>query len=87
MDFENPSQCEFCDTPSQTLNECKLCESFVCTECFSGEGICDVCVEAKCTLCGEYLSTRACNKCGRLVCIDCGVRLNEVTTCMKCQAK
>ncbi len=82
------SACELCDLEDESLSRCKLCNSLVCSHCISREiALCDVCKEAKCTICGEYLSSRACNRCGKLVCTDCGSRVNEVTICIECQAK
>ncbi|MHA1637857.1 MAG: hypothetical protein ACTSUB_07570, partial [Candidatus Thorarchaeota archaeon] len=83
-----PALCELCDSTGQALVKCTMCNSYVCPQCMSNEGgFCDVCTEAQCTICGEYLSSRACNECGRLVCETCGIRVNEATTCKVCQAK
>lgn len=88
MEANSSTICEICGIDVNQRLVCNLCRSEVCSECMSADGgICEVCLEARCSICGEYLSARACDKCGKLVCEDHGVRINEVTTCSKCQAK
>ncbi len=80
--------CEICGVQHEELAKCRMCGSLICDECTSGENeLCLVCMEAKCSICGEYLSSRACNICGALVCEDHGIRVNEATICENCQAK
>ncbi len=87
MVSKTPEHCEICGIRIKSHMVCRLCGSFVCEECMNTEEkLCDVCVESKCSICGEFLSSRACNLCGALVCEDHGIKKNEATICNRCQA-
>ena len=87
MSIQHQEFCEICGDTQDSLSACGMCGSLACTECRSIEqNLCDVCAESKCSICGEFLSSRACNICGALVCEDHGMRENEATTCINCQA-
>jgi hypothetical protein len=87
MTFVPGELCEVCGAKTE-LSTCTLCGANVCSECYcTATGYCSVCMEAKCTVCDEYLSSRACNICGMLVCEDHGKKVNEVTICTRCQEK
>gem|GEM_PF-6889455 len=77
--------CEVCGTEGAPLARCRLCNAYVCPECLTSDGLCLVCEEARCYICGEYLSSRACDRCGRLVCEDHGTRIGEATLCDLCR--
>lgn len=84
--FAPGGSCEMCGTEESELELCDTCGAFSCRECIS-ESVCFNCQEARCFICEEYLSSRACNECGRLVCEDHGIKMNEATICDVCQAK
>jgi hypothetical protein len=87
MHFTPGQSCEICGKQDTELEECEMCGQQVCNECMSEEeNLCLTCVDARCQICGEYLSSRACNKCGRLVCEDHGFKENEATICDICKA-
>ena len=78
--------CEICSTKDVKLGQCSMCGSFICADCVSKvDKICGICFEARCQICQEYPSSRACDKCGILVCEDHGIRVNEATTCDTCR--
>lgn len=87
MLYEPGITCEICDTmDTDALIQCRMCSATVCHLCrHQPENICLNCEDSKCSICGEFLSSRACNNCGRLVCEDHGIKLNEVTTCDLCR--
>ena len=86
MLFEPDNTCEICGHEEKSLSLCKMCHAGVCESCFdSKSGMCIACQEAQCQICGEYLASRACNTCGRLVCEDHGVKINESTLCDICR--
>ena len=85
MRYESGNSCEICTRTKIKLHSCKMCGANVCDECFiAEEKLCNNCHEAKCQICGEYLASRACNKCGKLVCEDHGIKMNESTLCEIC---
>ena len=86
MLFTLGTACEICGAePSQEL-QCKMCGAHVCHDCFVvSNGLCLNCEEAKCYLCNDYLASRACNVCGKLVCEDHGTKKNESTICDECR--
>ena len=86
MHFTLDSTCEICGNDISQESPCKMCGAHVCTDCFvESSGLCLVCEEAKCFICGDYLASRACNVCGRLVCEDHGTKKNESTICDECR--
>ncbi|MHA1951006.1 MAG: hypothetical protein ACW99G_10465 [Candidatus Thorarchaeota archaeon] len=86
MLYEPGSICEICNNKEELHKSCKICNANVCVSCWAlDDEICINCREAKCQICGEYLSSRACNNCGKLVCEDHGLRINEVTLCDSCR--
>jgi len=76
--------CEICGETLVELESCESCKGLFCTDC-GNRGICLVCEEARCYICGEYLAARACNECGKLVCEDHGIKIGEATLCERCQ--
>ena len=86
MHFTPGTACEICGEQDAILEECEMCGQQVCRKCISSkEKLCLTCLDARCQICGEYLSSRACNSCGRLVCEDHGFKVNEVTICDICR--
>jgi hypothetical protein len=86
MLYETGNSCEICSHEEDTLSSCKMCNARVCESCrVVDEGICINCREARCQICGEYLASRACNTCGKLVCEDHGIKVNESTLCGSCR--
>jgi hypothetical protein len=85
MLYEPGDSCEICSQEGPFCS-CSMCCAIVCESCWVvGEEICINCREARCQICGEYLASRACNTCGKLVCEDHGMRINEVTLCDSCR--
>jgi hypothetical protein len=83
---ETNEKCELCGTALDSSVVCQMCSSVVCSDCNTGtEEICLVCHEAKCSICSEYLSARACDKCGNLVCEDHSARVDAATVCVECR--
>ena len=86
MLYEPGNTCEICVQDDESLDLCKMCKASVCKSCFdSYSGMCANCKEAQCQICGKYLASRACNICGRLVCEDHGIKINESTVCDICR--
>jgi len=86
MLYEPGNSCEICSQEDVVLTSCKICNASVCAVCLSSEDdICINCQEAKCQICAQFLSSRACNTCGKLVCEDHGMKVNESTLCDNCR--
>jgi hypothetical protein len=86
MLYEPGNSCEICDLKEGPFKSCRVCNAFVCESCHSQEEeLCINCREAICQICGEFLSSRACNTCGKLVCEDHGIKVNESTLCDNCR--
>jgi len=86
MLYEPGNSCEICSQEEDVLKQCRMCGASVCADCRVVEDdICYNCHEAKCQVCGEYLASRACNTCGKLVCEDHGIKVNESTMCDSCR--
>ena len=86
MLYEPGNSCEICNLEGKPLFTCKMCNARVCASCrVVGDEVCINCQEARCQVCGEYLASRACNSCGKLVCEDHGTKVNEVTLCDTCR--
>ena len=80
--------CEICGSKELLESRCKMCGAQVCEECMdTAEGICLNCHEARCYICSDYLASRACNLCGKLVCEDHGIKKDESTICDECRKK
>jgi hypothetical protein len=87
MLFVPGQSCEICGSRQVRLEKCRICGSSVCAHCMSAkEKLCLVCLEARCQVCKENLSSRACNVCGKLVCEDHGTRFGEATLCDACKS-
>jgi hypothetical protein len=86
MLFAIGTACEICGDADSQESLCKMCGARVCKNCFvESNGLCSNCEEAKCYLCGDYLASRACNVCGKLVCEDHGTKKDEATICDECR--
>jgi len=86
MQFTPSTACEICGHEDSQELQCVMCGAHVCTDCFvKSKNLCLNCEEAKCALCGEFLASRACNICGRLVCEDHGTKRDESTICDECR--
>lgn len=86
MQFIPENACEICGTEDGQRLQCVMCGAYVCKECFvKSHSLCLNCEEAKCALCGEFLASRACNICGRLVCEDHSTKKDESTICDECR--
>jgi len=86
MLYEPGHSCEICSKEELVLISCRMCNASVCAVCLSSEDdICINCQEAKCQICAQFLSSRACNTCGKLVCEDHGMKVNESTLCDNCR--
>ena len=86
MLYEPGNACEICGKEEEKLGSCRMCYSRVCRLCqVVGDNICINCHEAMCQICGEFLASRACNMCGKLVCEDHGIRVSESTICDDCR--
>jgi hypothetical protein len=86
MLYEPGNSCEICSNEKRSFISCKMCNALVCDSCrVEDEGICINCREARCQICGEFLASRACNTCGKLVCEDHGSKVNEATLCDSCR--
>jgi hypothetical protein len=79
--------CEICSEKNSHLELCKMCGAYVCSGCMSQDNVCLNCSEAKCYICNEYLASRACNICGKLVCEDHGTKVDESTICDNCRMR
>ena len=85
MLYEPGNSCEIC-SKEVNLSSCRMCNASVCSACREvDDEICINCREAMCQICDEYLASRACNTCGRLVCEDHGIKVNESTLCDNCR--
>jgi len=85
MFYEPGNLCEICSKILDVREVCKVCGNQVCSECFvSKRQICLTCNEALCYICNEFLASRACNICGKLVCEDHGMKRGEATICQHC---
>lgn len=87
MLYEPGNFCEICNQRIESLKTCKMCGSIVCDACRVDDDMCINCYESKCQICGVFLSSRACNTCGKLVCEDHGIKVNEVTLCDNCRKR
>ena len=88
MHDEPASSCEICGEDEMHIVSCKMCGALVCTQCLTHDTqLCLNCTEAICQICGEYLASRACNICGRLVCEDHGMKVDESTICDYCRKR
>lgn len=77
------SRCEVCGAPAEF--ECKRCGRKVCTDDYIKEkGICAVCEETLCRLCGRRLAVGYCAICGRLVCKECSIKRGRALICRDC---
>ena len=86
MQFTPGTACEICGHKGGQDFQCAMCGAHICKDCFvKSENLCLNCEEAKCALCGEFLASRACNICGRLVCEDHGQKKDESTICDECR--
>ncbi len=86
MLYEPGNSCEICSEEKDVLRTCRMCGANICNACRVAEGdLCINCRDASCQICGEYLSSRACNICGKLVCGDHGIKINESTLCDDCR--
>lgn len=86
MQFASSTACEICGDAVSQESRCKICGAIVCVNCLvKSSGLCLSCEESKCYLCEDYLASRACNLCGRLVCEDHGTKRNESTICDECR--
>lgn len=86
MLYKPDDSCEICGQEQRPFVICKMCNARVCESCLViNDEICINCHEAKCSICGEFLASRACNKCGKLVCEDHGIKINEATLCDSCR--
>jgi hypothetical protein len=81
------ASCEICGEKDTHLVSCRMCGAYVCTECIDHDEVCLNCNEARCYICHEYLASRACNICGKLVCEDHGSKVSESTTCDNCRKR
>ncbi|MGV9170847.1 MAG: hypothetical protein ACOC38_13030 [Promethearchaeia archaeon] len=87
MLFSPGESCEICGKADITLTQCNMCGAYVCDkDLVMKEGLCLVCMEARCYICKEYLAPRACDICGQLVCEDHGIKEGEATICDNCRA-
>lgn len=88
MQYLPRTSCEICSERDKDLISCKMCGAYVCTDCLNHDDeVCLNCYESRCTICGEYLASRACNICGRLVCEDHGTKVDEATICDNCRKR
>jgi hypothetical protein len=86
MLYEPGNSCEICNLEDGILSSCRMCKASVCESCRADEeSLCINCREAMCQICGDFLSSRACNNCGKLVCEDHGIKVNESTLCDNCR--
>ena len=86
MLYEPGNMCEICNQVEESKNSCKICNAIVCESCWSlDDEICINCRESRCQICGDFLASRACNSCGKLVCEDHGIKINEATVCDSCR--
>jgi hypothetical protein len=85
MLYEPGNSCEICSQEKGTFTSCRMCNARVCESCLSAkDAVCINCQEARCQICGDFLAARACNTCGKLVCEDHGIKVNESTLCDSC---
>lgn len=84
----NAILCELCERRIAKY-KCKICGRQVCEiHIRAGEGICEVCASALCSICKSALSVRSCISCGRIICLQCSVQIDEVRyVCINCFIK
>jgi hypothetical protein len=78
------TSCEICGAPA--TRRCPLCGRMVCDEHFNEElGVCAVCAQSLCMICGRRLAITTCPLCGRMVCVECSVQVDSaVRICKEC---
>ena len=66
-----------------------MCGRLVCDDHYDVRtGLCAACSSALCELCGERLAVTFCPSCGRLVCYEDSVQIDNVRrVCRECYAK
>lgn len=84
----NAVLCELCEQRVAKYR-CKICGRQVCEiHMRIEEGICEVCASALCNICRSALSVRSCISCGRIICLQCSVQIDEVRyVCINCFIK
>lgn len=86
MIYEPGNSCEICGQQEGNRITCRMCNACICEACYGADAdLCINCIEAQCQICGEFLASRACNTCGKLVCEDHGIKVNESTLCDNCR--
>lgn len=85
--FITLSVCEVCWS-SEARYECSICKRRVCPAHYNSEkGVCAICYENLCNMCGTKIAVDSCIICGRLVCRDCSVELQPgIRVCGECYA-
>jgi hypothetical protein len=79
--------CEICGR--RAVARCKICGRLVCEEHYDKKrGICVICAQSLCEICGKRLAVGRCVFCKRLVCDKCSVQLDNVRRiCVECLYK
>ena len=77
-------KCEICGRDA--VAACRLCGRRVCRIHYDEEtGLCSICRESLCSLCGERLAVTTCSICGRLICRECSVEVEPgIRVCREC---
>ncbi len=72
------AKCEICKDRSARY-VCTICNRYVCEEHYDEKNrMCTICAETLCDICRGSLSIGRCSNCGRKVCHNCSVEIDEV---------
>ncbi len=77
--------CEVCRR-REARYVCRICSREVCGEHYDlTRGICAICSETMCAMCGTRLAVDSCAICGRLTCRQCSIELQPgIRVCGDC---
>lgn len=79
--------CEICEEHN-AISRCRICGRYACSYHVGSDGICVVCKETLCRICGTRLSVGICLICARIICRECAVELQPaIRLCRECYNK
>ena len=79
--------CEVC-LLREAKHRCRLCGRLTCDEDYvEDKGICRICAETLCYICGENYAIALCANCGKPICRAHSVRVGLKRYCTVCAAK
>ncbi len=76
--------CEVC-LEKKSITTCRLCGRSICSQHYTGSGLCSICSVSLCSLCRERLAITECSICSRLICEICSRQITPVVRiCLQC---